>query len=71
MEIMESEIIKSRMGQVDILIQPDVARYGTLEYAKALEIVQRGEEAARTHIPQIRQLLAPRPRKPRFSKTYS
>lgn len=63
MEIMESEIIKTRMGPVDVLIQPDIERYGTLEYDKALEIIQRGEEAARTQIPAIRQLLAPRPRR--------
>ncbi|MEW5718078.1 MAG: patatin-like phospholipase family protein [Chloroflexota bacterium] len=63
MEIMESEIIKSRMGPVDILIQPDIARYGTMEYDKALEIIKRGEEAARSQIQAIRQRLAPNPRK--------
>jgi NTE family protein len=63
MEIMESEIIKSRMGPVDILIQPDIARYGTLEYDKVNEIIKRGEEAARSQIPAIRQRLAPNPRK--------
>jgi len=64
MEIMESEIIKTRMGPVDVLIQPDVARYGTMEYEKVGELIQRGEEAARAQIPAIRQLLAPRARKP-------
>jgi predicted acylesterase/phospholipase RssA len=63
MEIMESEIIKSRMGPVDILISPDIARYGTMEYDKANEIIKRGEEAARAQIPAIRQRLAPNPRK--------
>lgn len=63
LEIMESEIIKSRLGPVDILIQPDVARYGTMEYDKAAEIIKRGEEAARAQIPAIRQRLAPNPRK--------
>ncbi len=67
MEIMESEIIKSRMGPVDVLIQPDIARYGTLEYDKVREIIQRGEEAAREQIPNLRQHLAPRPRKPMVS----
>ncbi len=62
MEIMESEIIKSRMGPVDVLIQPDVARYGTLEYEKVQELIRCGEEAARQQIPHIRQLLAPHPR---------
>jgi NTE family protein len=62
MEIMESEIIKTRMGPVDVLIQPDVARYGTLEYDKVHELFQRGQEAAWSQIAHIRQLLAPRPR---------
>lgn len=64
MEIMESEIIKTRMGQVDVLIQPDVARYNTMEYNKVEELIQRGEEAAWLQIPHIRQLLAPHPRAP-------
>ena len=64
MEIMESEIIKTRMGPVDVLIQPDIARYGTLEYEKVREIIHRGEEAAQTQISAIKQLLAPHPRKP-------
>ncbi|HEX7594487.1 MAG TPA: patatin-like phospholipase family protein, partial [Anaerolineae bacterium] len=63
MEIMESEIIKTRMGPVDVLIQPDVARYGTLEYEKVHELIRRGEEAARSQVAAIKQLFAPRPRK--------
>jgi NTE family protein len=63
LEIMESEIIKTRLGPVDVLIQPDVARYGTMEYDKAAEIIKRGEEAARSQIFAIRQRLAPNPRK--------
>lgn len=63
-EIMEGEIIRARMPSVDVLIQPDVARYHVRQYDKAAEIIRAGEEAARLHIPQIRKLLAPRPRKP-------
>lgn len=64
MEIMESEIIKSRMGPVDVLIQPDIARYGTLEYDKVHEIIQRGEEAAYAQLANIRERIAPQPRPP-------
>jgi NTE family protein len=64
MEIMESEIIKTRMGPVDVLIQPEIERYGTFDYDKAPELVQRGEEAARAQIAAIKQLVAPHPRKP-------
>jgi NTE family protein len=63
MEIMESEIIKTRMGPVDVLIQPDIARYGTFDYDKVHELIQRGEEATRAQISTIKQLIAPRPRK--------
>lgn len=63
-EIMESEIIRARMPAVDVLIQPDVARYHVRQYDKAAEIIRAGEAAARLHIPQISKLLAPRPRKP-------
>jgi NTE family protein len=63
MEIMESEIIRTRMGPVDVLMSPNVARYGTFDYDKVHELVQRGEDAARAQLPAIRQLFAPRPRK--------
>lgn len=63
LEIMESEIIRTRLGAVDVLIQPDVAQYGTMEYDKATEIIKRGEEAARAQIPAIRRRLAPKPRR--------
>ncbi len=64
MEIMESEIIKTRMGPVNVLVQPDVARFGTMEYDKVKDIIQSGQEAARQQVPQIRKLLAPRARTP-------
>jgi predicted acylesterase/phospholipase RssA/CRP-like cAMP-binding protein len=63
LEIMESEIIRNRLGPVDVLIQPQVAELGTLEYDKATEFIKRGEEAARLQIPAIRQRLTPTPRK--------
>jgi NTE family protein len=64
MEIMESEIIKTRMGPVDVLIQPEIARYGTFDYDKVYELIRRGEEAARAQSSAIKQLIAPHPRKP-------
>ena len=63
-EIMESEIIKTRMGPVDVLIQPEIARYGTFDYDKVPEFIKLGEEAARAQMPAIKQLIAPHPRKP-------
>jgi NTE family protein len=64
MEIMESEIIKTRLGPVDVLIQPEIARFGTLEYDKAWELIRCGEEAAREQLANIQRLLTPHPRKP-------
>ncbi len=61
-EIMESEIIKARSDKVDVLIAPDVAQFSTLDYDRVNDIIQVGRAAARRALPQLRQLLAPRPR---------
>lgn len=63
MEIMESEIIKTKMGPIDVLIQPQVGTYGTLEFDKVRDIIKLGEDAARSQVATLRRLLAPRPRK--------
>lgn len=60
MEIMESEIIKSRMGPVDVLIKPEVADIHTMQYEQADEFIRRGEEAARKHVHEIKALIKPR-----------
>ncbi|MGB8645700.1 MAG: patatin-like phospholipase family protein [Anaerolineae bacterium] len=62
MEIMESEIIKTRVQPMQIMIQPDVVRYTTLDFTKTDELIAVGETAARQQIGRIRQMLAPRPR---------
>lgn len=61
-EIMESEIIKTRMRQVDVVIAPDAAAFSTLDYERSAEIIQVGRAAAQRAVPAIQQLLAPRPR---------
>lgn len=63
MEIMESEIIKTKMGPIDVLIQPQVGMYSTLEFDKVRDIIKLGEDAARNQVATLRRLLAPRPRK--------
>ncbi len=62
MEIMESEIIKTRVQPMQIMIQPDVVRFTTLDFTKAGDLIATGETAARQQVGRIRQLLAPRPR---------
>jgi len=62
-EIMEGEIIRSRIYPLDVLITPDVARFHLREYDKVNDLIRAGEDAARHQVPYIRKLLAPRPRK--------
>ena len=60
-EIMEAGIVESRMTHVDVLIQPDVADLGGMEYDRWEEFVQRGYEAAQRYVDDIHRLLsAPR-----------
>lgn len=66
-EIMESEIIRARSESIDVMIAPDVAQFTTLEYDRVEEIIQVGREAAERALPQLRQLLAPKPRMKSFS----
>lgn len=61
-EIMESEIIRARSDRADVMIAPDVAQFSTLDYDRVDDIIEVGRAAARCAIPQIKQLLAPRPR---------
>lgn len=62
LEIMESEIIRSRAESIDVTIQPDVAQFTISDFDRVEEIIQVGRDAAERAIPQLRQLLAPRPR---------
>ncbi|MDQ7030831.1 MAG: cyclic nucleotide-binding and patatin-like phospholipase domain-containing protein [Ardenticatenia bacterium] len=63
-EIMEAGIVESRMGHVDVLIQPDVADLGGMEYDRWEVFVQRGYKAAQRYVEDIQRLLsAPRGRR--------
>ena len=62
LEIMESEIIRSRAESIDVTIQPDVAQFTISDFDRVEEIIQVGRDAAERAVPQLRQLLAPRPR---------
>jgi len=66
-EIMESEIIRARSEAIDVMITPEVAQFTTLEYARVDEIIQVGREAAERALPQLRQLLTPKPRTKSFA----
>lgn len=66
-EIMESEIIRRRSDAIDVMITPDVAQFTTLEYARVDEIIEVGRQAAERALPQMRQLIAPKPRTKSFA----
>jgi NTE family protein len=61
MEIMESEIIKTRMSAVDLVISPEMASFSTLDYDRGSEIIELGRKAAAAQLSCIRELLAPSP----------
>jgi NTE family protein len=67
LEIMESEIIRSRADAIDLMITPDVAQFSITDFDRVEQIMQVGRDAAQRAVPQLRQLLAPQPR----VKTYS
>ncbi|MBA3534532.1 MAG: cyclic nucleotide-binding domain-containing protein [Ardenticatenales bacterium] len=62
--IMESGIIQSKMGHVDVLIQPDVALYEASDFSRIDEFIAAGEEAAEKAIASIKGVLQPQPRSP-------
>jgi predicted acylesterase/phospholipase RssA len=54
---MEREIIKTRMNPVDILIQPRVETYTSMDYDKAEDFIKLGREAAERELPLLQKLL--------------
>jgi NTE family protein len=62
MGIMEREIIKTNMTPVDVVINPRVEIYSSMEYDKAEEFIRLGEEAAREEIGRIKELVNPKRR---------
>jgi NTE family protein len=57
MGAMESEILKIRLPQVNAFIHPNVEAYTALDYGKAKELIEIGEEAARLELPKIKEQL--------------
>jgi NTE family protein len=55
-EIMESEIVKRKMQDADVVITPDVGIYNATEFQRAAEFMRLGEEAALEMLPEIEQL---------------
>lgn len=48
--------MQERLAAADILLRPSVDGYGTMSFAKALEIVERGRRIAREHADELSDL---------------
>ncbi|MFQ6014970.1 MAG: patatin-like phospholipase family protein [Anaerolineae bacterium] len=57
MEIMESEIIGSRIHTANVLIKPAVEMYSGLDFEKADELIREGGKAARQELDKIKALV--------------
>ena len=56
-ELMELEILESRMVDADVVIEPDVMEIGAMRLDLAAELISRGERAAEGALPKIKRLL--------------
>lgn len=56
-DIMNYELEESNKKEADIVINPDVQNYGTFDFDKAKELIEKGEIAAREKIPEILKLI--------------
>jgi NTE family protein len=52
--IMEREIIKNRLGLVDVIVFPKVEAYTAMDYRHASEFIRMGEEAAKQSVGLIK-----------------
>jgi NTE family protein len=59
MAIMEREIVKTRMGPVNVLIRPRIETFTTMDYDQATELIHVGRKAAQEALPKIQALLSP------------
>jgi NTE family protein len=50
-------VTRSSLEDADIVIEPDVAHIGAGDFQKAPELIKRGEQAARSAIPEIKRKL--------------
>jgi NTE family protein len=55
--IMESELIRKHLNDVNILIEPKIGNYGFLDFSKGKEIIKCGRIAAERKIPEIKKKL--------------
>ena len=57
MDRMQMEIVRYREVESDIMIRPDVARFGPFSFERGKELIAAGEQAARRQVDRIKNLL--------------
>lgn len=62
-DIMNYEIEESSIKEADIVINPEVQDYGTFDFQKAKEIIEKGEKATLDKIEQIKNLIKKKKRR--------
>lgn len=56
-DIMEREMVSTRLPEADVVIQPDLGNLGSTAFGQAAAMIERGRLAALDALPQIRKLL--------------
>jgi NTE family protein len=57
MSIMHTQMVKSYLPDVQILIEPKIGDFGFFDFSKGKEIIERGRKAAIEKIPEIKRKL--------------
>jgi NTE family protein len=57
-QLLQHELGEFKAISADVRINPDLSAYTWIEFYRALELIERGEEAAEQALPEIRRVLA-------------
>ena len=59
-QLLQHELGEFKAISADVRINPDLSAYTWIEFHRALELIERGEESAERALPEIRRVLAER-----------
>ena len=59
-QLLQHELGEFKAISADVRINPDLSAYTWIEFYRAIELIERGEEAAERALPEIRRVLAER-----------
>jgi NTE family protein len=57
-QLLQHELGRFKAISADVRINPDLSAYTWIEFYRAMELIERGEEAAERALPEIRRVLA-------------